>query len=306
MTELIFQNWKPRCSSFGDLLTNLPQPFSEDDARKLKALQEEQRTGINENGNKTKWTDTKQAEVDKLVKKQNAKDELPQGAITKLEQIFNHLFWGRRKILISKYLDKGIIVEEDSLELLSEIENHQFWKNDQFIENDYLQGTYDTMDDRGSTKVIDAKSNFELETHQKATLTDLYEWQLKGYCWILGIRDGELVHCLVNTPSHIIKREEKSLWYSMGMPEDDEERWVAAVSQLERNHIFDIHKFRIDNPHHDLTNTVWKDIPAHMRIKRFPVRLENSDVEHMTRRSKMCKEWLIEREKKELELINKQ
>ena len=42
-----------------------------------------------------------------------------------------------------------------------------------------------------------------------------------------------------------------------------------------------------------------------MRVKRFPVTLEDSDIEHMKRRSEMCKKWLLEREQQELELINK-
>ena len=119
-------------------------------------------------------------------------------------------------------------------------------------------------------------------------------------------RTGELCYCLVNSPAHRIEAERKSLWFSMGMPDEEEDRWIEAASQLERNHIFDIAKFKHDFPRFDLVTPIWSfDIPKHMRVKRFPVTLEDSDIEHMKRRSEMCKKWLLNREKEELELINK-
>ena len=62
--ESKFKDWKSRCSSLGHLLTNRPE-FTKDDAKLLKALQKEKKTGLNENGNKTKWTDSKQAKTSK-------------------------------------------------------------------------------------------------------------------------------------------------------------------------------------------------------------------------------------------------
>ena len=118
-------------------------------------------------------------------------------------------------------------------------------------------------------------------------------------------RTGELCYCLVNSPVHRVESEKRSLHFSMGMPDYEEERWVEAASQIERNHIFDIDKFKQEYPNYDLINKHWRDIPKHMRVKRFPVTLEDSDIEHMKRRSEMCKKWLLEREQQELELINK-
>lgn len=302
-----FENWKPRASSFGYLLTNLPEPFTSEDEEKLRALNEEHRTGINANGNKTKWTDTKQADVDKLLKKKDGKDELPDGAITKLEEIFDDIFWKRKKLLNNKYLEKGLIVEEDSLELLSEIDGETYWKNDEQIENEFLQGCPDII----QIQVRDAKSNYDFFTFKNAELISVYAWQIRGYIWILLSlkrkisRTGELCYCLVNSPAHRIEAERKSMWFAMGCPEHEEERYIKAASQLERNHIFDIQKFKEDNPNFDLVNTVWRNIPKHMRVKRFEVTLEDKDIEHMTNRSKMAKKWLIAREEREIEEINR-
>lgn len=304
--ESLFTDWKPRCSSFGLLLTNLPEKFTSQDEDRLSELLEEKDSGVNANGNKTKWTDTKQAEVDKLTKKMDGIDKLPDGAITKLEEIFDDIFWKRRKLLQNKYLEKGIMVEEDSLQLIGDVDGDVYWKNDEQIENDYLQG----MPDNITNRVRDAKSNYDYFTFKNADMISLYSWQIKGYIWILLSmgreieRVGELCYCLVNSPAHRIEAERKSMWFAMGQPEFDEERYVISASQLERNHIFDIDDFKEKNPHFDLVNIDWRDVPKHLRVKKFEVVLEDKDIEDMTRRSKMAKKWLLAREKQELEIIN--
>lgn len=306
--QSLFENWKPRASQLGHLLTNLPEKITQEQQQLLTELLEEKETGKNANGRSTKWTDTKQKEVDKLSKKIKGIDELPTGAITKLEEIFDDIFWKRKKLVFNKYLEKGNIVEEDSLQLLSEIDGVSYWKNEEYLENEYLQGCPDNI----FQKVRDTKSNYEYDTFKKAELTSLYSWQIKGYTWMAIesgheiSKTGELCYCLVNSPAHRVESERKSLWFNMGMPDDTEERWIEAASQLERNHIFDIAKFKESFPGFDLVTPIWNfDIPKHMRVKRFEVTLEDSDIEHMKRRSKMAKNWLIEREKQELELINK-
>ena len=304
----LFENFKPRASQIGHLMTNLPEKFTQQDQERLDLLLEVKLTGKNPSTCRAnKWDDDKQKEVDKLTKKKKGIDELPSGAITKLEEIFNHVFWGRRKLIFNKYLEKGNIVEEDSLQLLSDVDGISYWKNEEYLENEYSQGCPDNIFE----KIRDTKSNYEFDTFQKAELTSLYSWQIKDYTWMAIeagheiSRTGELCYCLVNSPAHRVESEKRSLHFSMGMPDYEEERWVEAASQIERNHIFDIDKFKQEYPNYDLINTHWRDIPKHMRVKRFPVTLEDSDIEHMKRRSEMCKKWLLNREKEELELINK-
>lgn len=298
MTSL-FENWRPRASQFGYLLTNLPE-FTSDDNKKLQDLLDDKIMGVNLNGNKTKWTDTKQLEVDKLEQRKKCIDTLPDGAITKLEEIFDAIFWKRKKLLQNKYLEKGNINEEDSLELKGDVDGVSYWKNNEFFDNGFVCGTPDNVSD----KLRDIKSNYEFDTFKRADITSLYCWQIKAYMWLTGLKEGELVFALTNSPAHRIEAEKKSMWFSMGQPDYEEERWVVAASQLEMNHIYDIEKFKEDFPSYDLVNNKWRNIPKHMRIKRFEVTLLDEDIEHMIRRSKMCKKWLIEREQKEIEIIN--
>ena len=306
--ESLFENWKPRASQIGHLMTNLPEKFTEENEKELNLLLEIKQTGINpDTGRKNEWTDERQSKLEKLKKLKKGVDELPTGAITKLEEIFNDVFWLRKKLLYNKYLEKGIMVEEDALQLLSDVDGVSYWKNDEYLETEYSKGIPDNMLNR----IRDTKSNYEFDTFQKAELTSLYSWQIKDYTLMaieLGHdieRTGELCYCLVNSPWHRIEAERKSLFYSMGMPEEHEERWIEAASQLERNHIFDIERFREEFPNVDLVNSLWRNIPKHMRVKKFEITLEDEDIEHIKRRSKMAKEWLLQREQQEIELINK-
>lgn len=302
--QSLFENFKPRASQIGHLMTNLPKKFTDEDQAKLDLLLEIKLTGKNPStGRANKWDDDKQKEVDKLNESKKGIDKLPSGAITKLEEIFNHVFWGRRKLIFNKYLEKGNMNEEDSLDLYSQVDGISYWKNDEFFDNGFVCGTPDNITEE---LLRDIKSNYEFDTFKKAEMTELYSWQIKSYLWLTGKRNGELCYALVNSPAHRIEAERKSLWFSMGMPDETEDRWIEAASQLERNHIFDITKFKEDFPGFDLVTPIWQyDIPKHMRVKRFSVTLEDLDIEHMKRRSKMAQKWLLEREQQELELINK-
>ena len=309
----LFDTWRPRASQFGYLLTNLPEKFTSDDVIKMNDLTGEKLTGLNSNGNKTKWTITKQNEVIKLYNKHKGLDFLPDGAITKLEEIFDAVFWKRKKNIDNDYVKKGIANEQDSFSILSEIDGTFYGSNNEFIQNEYVCGTPDNV----INKVIDLKTSYDYFTFKKSKLSDLYKWQIKAYTWILISngekidRAGQLCYCLTNTPDFLIESKRKSIYFSKGLPEFQENKnndvyfdYIKEISQLEQNHICDIEDFTNKYAGFKLNDQVFRDIPKHMRIKRFDVTLEDSDIEHMIRRSKMCKKWLLEREQEEIKIIN--
>ncbi|WP_430611556.1 hypothetical protein [Flavobacterium sp. JP2137] len=307
---LIFTNWMARCSSLGNLMTNLP---TEDEQAKIaleiEELTNERDYGTNRNGNKVKWTETKDLRLGVLIKKRDNPDELPSGAITYLEKEFRDKFWRRRRFLDNKYLSKGTINEDDSLGLLSLLDNFFYRKNDEHLNNGTIQGTPDNR----QNKTKDTKSSWDLETFENAELISLYSWQLKGYMWLEHSYDNpelntkteaELCYCLVNAPLHLIENEKKSLWFKMGMPDEDSETWINAVCQLERNMIFDIPAFQAEYPNYDFYNPVLDfSIPPHLRDKRFSVNLESEDIKNITRRVLMARDWLIAKEIETLKLI---
>ena len=183
---------------------------------------------------------------------------------THLDNIFRGVFWGRSRLLYNKYLDKGNFCEEDSLELVSNIDGFFYSKNTIRFENKWISGEPDNIENH----VKDTKTNFDMESFEKAELTSLYTWQVKSYVWLtypqLKKYKGELVYCLVNNPYHQLMQEKTGLYYKLGTPAEDEERWVRAVSQLERNMIFDVAKWKEAYPGYDFYNADLNfSIPEH-------------------------------------------
>ena len=195
--QSLFENFKPRASQIGHLMTNLPKKFTDEDQVKLDLLLEVKLTGKNPStGRANKWDVDKQKEVNKLKESKKGIDKLPSGAITKLEEIFNHVFWGRRKLIFNKYLEKGNMNEEDSLDLYSQVDGISYWKNDEFFDNGLVCGTPDNITEE---LLRDIKSNYEFDTFKKAEMTELYSWQIKSYLWLTGKRNGACVKIPNNT-----------------------------------------------------------------------------------------------------------
>jgi hypothetical protein len=306
MSELIFKNYKQRCSSLGNIMTNLPQPITEEEKVELANLLEECRSGVNANGNKTKWTDVKASRVKALQKKEKGEDELPSGAKTHLDDVFRSQFWKRRRHLTNKYLEKGLLCEQDILDIASKLDGDFYLKNDEHYSNEYIQGSWDNY----SVKVRDAKANYDLKTFEEAELSSLYNWQIKGYSFMIKdkeklstLPEGELIYGLVNSPLHQITNEMTRQFYANGNPDDDSEDWLEIKRQIERNHIFDQALFKRDYPHYIFENKEWVyDIPAQFRIKKFEVTTTEEDVEHIKRRVLMSRIYLCN---KEIEIYNK-
>lgn len=305
-SNLIFKNWKPRCSSLGNIMTNLPQPITEEEKIELANLLQECNTGINENGRKTKWTDTKASRVKSLQRKEKGEDELSSGIITHLEDVFRAVFWRRKRHLSNKYLDKGLLVEQDILDLASQLDGEFYIKNGSRHKNDYLQGEWDNF----QIKIRDAKANYDMKTYDEAELTSLYSWQIKGYSFIAKdvfnldhYPKGELMYGLVNNPLHHIQNETTRQFYAHGNPSDTDEKWKEVRRQIERNMIFDIDIFRRDYPHYQFENEILDfDVPAIFRLKKFEVETTNEDIEHIKRRVLMCRIYLCN---KEIEIYEK-
>ena len=298
-----FTDWKCRASALGNIMTSLP---SKEDIEKTKAeikiLEDEKRLGVNTNGNKVKWTENKAEKLTALKLKLNTKDELPTGAKSFLDKEFRNVFWKRRRLLQNKQLDKGNIGEDDGLGLISHLDDVFYIKNKDHFENEYLSGTPDNV----QGIVRDIKCNWDLETFDSAELTKLYEWQIKAYLWLTKLTEGELCYCLVNNPVHQLINEKNSLIYKLGNPSDEDERWINAVTQVERNMVFDIQKFKDDNPGYDFENKVLDfDIPTVCRVKTFSgIKLFPEDVKNITTRVELAREYLIVKEQKVIEQIS--
>lgn len=307
MENLIFKDWKPRASAKGNILTHRPEPLrpaTAEDKENLKTLLIIKETGKNpKTGRANKWDSSKEKEKDYLYHVVNQiplPDELPTGAISWLEKEFRRIYWGRERILHNKFLEKGTANESDCLDLLEEVDGKSYFKNEEKLENEYTHGTPDNRDD---DKIIDTKANYDMDSFDNADLNGIYEWQIKAYLFLDNKTEGELCYCLVNTPLHHLEAQRKSLFYSMGIPDEENEEWIEIQKQIERNMIFDPMRFKEEYPHYTFLNDE-SDlyVPAPLRVKRFEVKLEPDDIEFMKSRVLLARKWLCD---KEIETLNR-
>jgi hypothetical protein len=301
---LIFKDWKQRCSSLGYILTNLPG-LSEAEQRNLIGFEERVRESID--NPKKALTDKMKEDYQKLKDKRDAPDSLPSGAVTHLDDVFRSVYWGRKRFLSNRYLEKGSLMEENSLGLISQNDKTFYIKNDEHFENDYIKGTPDNVQDG---VVRDTKSNYDLKSFDEADITPLYQNQLKGYSWLVKEEQkldffpiSELVYCLVNNPAHQIANESNSMYYKLGCPSEENDKWKEVKRQIERNMIFDIAEFKKENPGYFFENEVLDfDIPAILRTKKFIVETTEEDVLAMKSRVLLSRIYLCN---KEIEIINR-
>lgn len=143
-----------------------------------------------------------------------SKDEkLSVGAKTEIERIAKELVYGYDEVITSKYMDKGIAVEDQSIELYNSVFFTNHVKNTERKSNEWITGECDIF---APGKIIDIKSSWSLATFpatSKAGQDKQYEWQGRAYMWLWDVPEFEIAYCMVNTPDELISYEDPKLHY---------------------------------------------------------------------------------------------
>ena len=143
-----------------------------------------------------------------------SKDEkLSVGAKTEIERIAKEFVYGYDEVITSKYMDKGIAVEDQSIELYNSVFFTSHVKNTERKSNEWITGECDIFT---PSKIIDIKSSWSLATFpatSKAGQDKQYEWQGRAYMWLWDVPEFEVAYCLVNTPDELISWEDPKLHY---------------------------------------------------------------------------------------------
>jgi len=301
----IFSNWTQRCSGISNI-TSSAVTITETQLANLEKLQ--QRVIDSISNPKLALTDNMKKELAELKAKRDAPDELPKGAITHLNKVFNKIFWKKERLEIdNKYTDKGKLNQEDVLDLHSKVDGGFYVTNKERFYNGFVQGEPDNFDlPNPEIEIIvrDAKANFDKETFDAAGLSDNYIKQLNGYSWLLKDEfkldyypKGELCYGLTNSPIHTITNEMTTMFYKLGNPDSDNDKWKEVRRQIERNHIHDIAKFKKEYPSYVFENeNLDFDIPYWMRVKKFHVETTQADIDLIKQRVLMSKIYLVNKE----------
>ncbi len=138
---------------------------------------------------------------------------LSAGAKTAIEKIAKQFVYGYDETVTSKYMEKGLMVEDASIALYNEVFFTDYRKNTERKTNDWITGECDIFT---PGKIIDIKSSWSLQTFP-ATATagqdKAYEWQGRAYMWLWGVDEFEVAYCLVNTPDELIGYEQPDIHF---------------------------------------------------------------------------------------------
>lgn len=134
------------------------------------------------------------------------KSILPDGAITYLEEELSKTCLDWEKDLDFKTLQKGIQVEDLSIELYNDVFFTAYSKNTERKQNEFLTGECD-IDDEQNSLIIDIKSAFSKPSFPMILRLNGkkgYEWQLRAYMHLWERNNAQLAYCLVDTPFELI------------------------------------------------------------------------------------------------------
>jgi hypothetical protein len=151
--------------------------------------------------------------LSELMTDPKGKDEtLSVGAKTAIAKQAKQFVYGYDEQFSSKYTEKGILVEDRSIELLNSVTFSSHKKNTERKTNEWLTGEADIVTD----KIIDIKSSWSLATFPAIAAdgeNKAYEWQLRAYMMLWDLDQAEIAYCLVSTPDHLVGFEDKNLHY---------------------------------------------------------------------------------------------
>ncbi len=195
-----YDNYLFRCHSFGRLMGGIPKPLTESQA-KTYAAYHERFMGIGR-----ALTENQEETYYDLGRKLRAKVKLADGAKTFCEELVREDVFKRKKIVETKYMDKGIEMENASIKLYSQFIGEELHKNTERKLNEYWVGECDNA----QGKVRDFKTSWEHSTFPRAVpelKNSFYEWQLQLYMDLWAMDEAELIYTLVDTPIRLVEDE---------------------------------------------------------------------------------------------------
>jgi len=124
-----------------------------------------------------------------------------------LQEWTKEQIYGVRQVITSKYLTKGIEVEQDSINFAEKVLGWDLAvKNEDSYEDDFFTGTPDVIFPRD--KVVDIKSSWDCFTFplfEDEIPTKDYYYQLQVYMHLTGLKKAELVYVLMETPEDLTR-----------------------------------------------------------------------------------------------------
>lgn len=220
-------------------------------------------------------------------KEAKSRGDLSVSCQKELVKIYNLVKYGRKKDIVTKQMEKGIAVEDDSITLFSRVEKKLFEKNIERLENEWFTGHPDIFEGESIWKaeeVDDIKSSWELDSFIVKLIEDAdpgYVPQLNVYYDLTGAKRGNIVYCLVDAPPEMVQDELMRLKFKMNIIWDGDPAYVKASIEL-------------------IKGMTFQDIEYTERVIKVPVERDDALIQKMKNKVPKLRDWLSWLEKKHL------
>jgi len=143
------------------------------------------------------------------------------GAKTYIRELAAQEIFGVDFEVSSKQMEKGILVEDQSIQLLNRVLGLSLSKNTERRTDGYLTGECDLFD-APRRMGRDLKSSWSLATFPIAEIDCYdkgYEWQMRGYMKLWDAGEWSVDYALVDTPENLIGYEPLQMHIVSHIPE---------------------------------------------------------------------------------------
>lgn len=199
-------------------------------------------------------------------------EKLGQTAKSYVEKLFKERELGYIESISSKFLDKGIQMEDIAIQMAAEVLEWDFVvKNEKRFNNEWITGEPDICTD---DLLADIKCSWNLGTFpmfETELSNKMYYWQMQSYMMLTGHEQAELVYVLANTPFEIVEDEVRREHWKLHLIDEDLDV---------RNAVQMMHNF--------------EHIPDKLRVKRFIVKKDESAFEKIKEKVYICREYYNE------------
>jgi len=226
--------FKIRCSSIGKIMGNL-EPLTAKQTELMYSLEA-----------KEKRTLKQQETLNELKLKFNTPTELSQTAKSYCELWLKQQLYNRKKQIKSKYLDKGLIMEDNSIDFIADyLKLGMLIKNEERETNDYMTGECDVLLPK---EIFDVKNSWDCFTFplfENEIPNQDYYWQGQGYMELYDREKYKLIYVLSDTPAHLIQREAYYYAINNGYEELSKEMHQEFIDRMTYPDISDDLKIKI-------------------------------------------------------------
>lgn len=209
-----------------------------------------------------------------------------------LIKIYNLLKYGRKKDIVTKQMEKGILCEQYAIDLYCKVEGKLYFKNEEPLENEWFTGhpdIYSGDNILNAEEVDDIKNSWELDTFTPKLIEEVdkgYECQLNVYYDLCNCKGGNLVYTLVSAPPMIVEAEKYRLLRSMDVISEESPEFKKIAAHLENLMIFE-------------------DIDYRERVIKKPVPRNEELIQKMKDKVPIMRAWLKNFHEKHMNLYPK-